>query len=363
MMGTLIFLATIHSVNDWLIDACRHMNRGDAITVWLIFGVIVVFDFIPGIILGIIWTSMVFIVRFSKIDVVGSSYSLNELSSSVERSARERKFLQEYGKDVKIFNLRGYLFFGSANMFFERIKAICEEKKFSYIIFDFKRVFGTDSTTSQVFVKLITLLESEEIKPVFCGMNRQVSQSFEIANVFEAEENKSLVLSDLDLALKWVEERLLADRSAERSPMNIHEILEEILGNCRDVEQLVMIMDRLPMENDEYLFHQGDAETSIYIIESGTIEVRLEDSGGKVTRLREFRRGSMLGEMASHTDVHKRTAAAVAIEQSVVYRLEPDRIPALGERALECDLLLHELIARQLASRLSFMNERTQADL
>jgi hypothetical protein len=50
-------------------------------------------------------------------------------------------------------------------------------------------------------------------------------------------------------------------------------------------------------------------------------------------------------------------------EDAVVYRLEPDKVSALDGNGLECRLLIHELVMRLLASRLSFMNERTQADV
>jgi SulP family sulfate permease len=307
---------------------------------------------------------MVFIARFSKIDVIGSSLSLNQLSSLVERSAPERKFLRQHGKDVKIFNLRGFLFFGSASGFFERIKAIYHEGaglSGSFAVFNFNRVVGIDSTAAQVFVKLIAFMESKQIKPVFCGMSRPVAEAFETGAVLP--EGEGFVFGDLDLALESIEERLLAERRRDAGPGSIHEILGEFLGERDKIERLVSIMDRLHLSKGAYLFHQGDEQTSFYVIESGTIEVRLEETGARPIRLREFRQGSILGEMAFVTDTHRRTASAVATEDSTVYRLEPDRISGLGEQALEYRLLLHELIARLLASRLKFMNVRTQADL
>jgi SulP family sulfate permease len=364
MLGALIFLIAIHFFNDWLIEACRRMNRLDALTVWLIFGVIVVVDFLPGILVGIIWTSMVFIARFRKIEVLGSSLGLNQLSSSVERSTAQRKFLREHGKAVRIFNLRGYIFFGSANDFFERIKESYQDESGaapSFALFNFTRVVGMDSTGAQVFVKLIAFLNSKQIKPVFCGMNRWVAKAFGVAEVFA--EGESLMLDELDAALKTIEESLLAQRPQERAQGDIREILLEFLGGRDKVESLMPLMDRVALKQGAYLFRQGDSETSFYLIQSGAIEVRLEEPGGKPTRLREFRQGSVLGEMAAVTDARQRTASAVAIEDAVVYRLEPDKVTELGEHALEYRLLINELIARLLASRLSFMNERTQADV
>ncbi|MBE0612876.1 MAG: cyclic nucleotide-binding domain-containing protein [Burkholderiales bacterium] len=362
LVGALVFLAAIHLIHDWLIAACRQMNRADALTVWLIFGVIVVVGFIPGILLGIILTSLMFIVRYSKIEVVGSSFSLDKMSSSVDRSSREIALIREFGKAVSVFNLRGFLFFGSANVFFERIKATCQQETgHSYFIFNFRRVLGIDSTAAQVFVKLINFLDSKGITPIFCGMNHTVSEAFRVSKVFG--EFEPLVLDDLDLALTWAEEKLLADRKQETGPSGIREILAEILGDSEKAERMSGIMRRLSLDKGDYLFHKGDSETSLYVIESGTIEVRLEQPDGTATRLREFRKGTVVGEMAAYSDRKTRSASALAVEKSVVYGLAPGSVKALGDRAQEYEVILHEFVARLLSARLLFMNSRTEADL
>lgn len=178
VMGALVFMAGIQFIHEWLFITSKEMPYDDMFTVWTIFGVIVLFDFIPGILVGIILTSLLFIIRISRIDVVGASLGLDKLSSSVERSIVERWVLKEHGQEVKIFNLSGFLFFGSANAFFERIKTICDQdSKHSYFIFNFERIIGVDSTAAQIFLKLNNLLDSHGIKPVFCGLNDHVLSS------------------------------------------------------------------------------------------------------------------------------------------------------------------------------------------
>ena len=143
VMGALVFMAATQFIHEYLIDAGRQMSCSDMLTVWLIFGVIVFVGFIPGILVGLILTSLLFIVRYSKIDILGSSYSLNQIASSVERAAPERKLLHEFGEHVQLFNLRGFLFFGTANVFFERMKAICDQSRSgTHFIFNFRRVSG-----------------------------------------------------------------------------------------------------------------------------------------------------------------------------------------------------------------------------
>jgi SulP family sulfate permease len=362
VVGTLVFLAAINLINDWLLTACRQMNRGDALTVWLIFGVIAATNFLNGILLGIMLTSLMFILRYRRIEIVGSSHLLNQLSSSVERSSAESAFIKEFGKSVQIFNLRGFIFFGSANSFFERIKSLCQEKTgLQFFIFNFKRVLGIDSTTAQVFVKLINLLASKEITPVFCAFNNEVAEAFRISGIFE--ETDPLIINDLDSALTLVEERLLAEQSNDIAQKNLQGILMGILRDPAKAERMSQMMRCRELKKGEYLFHQGDTETTLYVIESGAMEVRLEPQSGKIIRLREFRSGTVVGEMAAYTNNQSRTASAVALEKTVVYGLELAALKAMGEQGREYELILHEFIARFLCARIFFFDSRLQADL
>jgi SulP family sulfate permease len=363
LVGTLVFMIAVELIYEWLIESSHQMNLSDTLIVWIIFVVIVGFDLIPGILLGVLLTSLMFIVRYSKIEIVGSNFSLKQLTSSVDRSVREINFLKDFSVKVEIFNLRGFLFFGSANIFFERMKEICskEENKYSHLVFDFRRVLGIDSTATQVFIKLINLLESNQITPIFCGMNHAVEEVFKVANVFD--KRSSYVFKNLDLALIWVEESLLANRAIDSRPPDINSILTDILGESEKANQISKFMIRKELKKDEYLFRQGDIGSSFYVIESGKIEICLENPSGLLTRLREFRGGTVVGEMAAYSINKSRSASALAIENSIVYEWAPENIKALGKDYLEYEVIVHEFIARLLSTRLLFMNNRSQADL
>jgi len=362
VLTALIFMVAFQFLHDWLVVACRNMGRSDTLIVWAIFAVIAAVGFIPGIVLGIILTSLMFIVRYSKMGIVRSAFSLDQVGSTVDRSPVENRIIGRFGNEVKIFNLRGFLFFGSASQFFETIKKLIQgESSYRYMVFDFKRVLGIDSTAAQVFSKIVKFLDSREIEPVFCGMSAVVAESLKGSQVIAGD--KFLVLDDLDLALRSAEEILLDDRLYRARALNIHDILVEIIEDKEKAALLVGIMDRLELKRGDYLFRQGDTDTFLYIIESGGIEVRLEKLDGGAIRLREFRPGTVVGEMAAYTDSKRRSASAVAIRPTVVYRLVPDKVKKLPEQALQCEMALHEFVARLLAARLTFMNKRMEVEI
>lgn len=360
VVAALVFMAAVQLIVEYLLKACQGMSKSDGRTAWLIFGMIVVFGIIPGVVVGIIVTALLFIMRYSKVEIVGSTYSLNQIASSVERAISERNILTGQGEHVQVYNLQGFLFFGTANLYFERMKGICEQSRGdTFFIFNFKRVSGIDSTAVQVFRKILNLLESKAITPVFCSFGDEAGRAFEVAGFLA--DRKCIVLDNIDLALKWVEEQLLEEHTSEAGNRSRVEMLEDMLGDRGKAEELASRMEQLILEKDDYLFRQGDQETSAYLIHSGTIEIRLETGEGKHLRLREFRHGSIIGEMAAYSESKTRSASAVAIEPTVLYRLDALRLSALN--ASKSEAALHELVARVLAARISFMNQRLEADV
>ena len=72
-----------------------------------------------------------------------------------------RACLHEEGKRVHVFWLSGFIFFGSSNGLFERIKRVIEgqkEKPVGYIVLDFSSVQGLDTSAVLSLVKLRNFL-------------------------------------------------------------------------------------------------------------------------------------------------------------------------------------------------------------
>ncbi len=357
VIGAIVFFAGIHLMYEWLIEVRHKMTVPEAFAVWSIFAVIAAVGFIPGVVLGIVLTSLLFIVRYSGIDVVDSAYFLDQMASSVDRPSADQSLLQHYGKTGKIFNLRGFLFFGTASLYYEELKRLVEqEERYEYVVLNFHRVTGMDSTAVQVFFKIVNFLESIGAIVVFCGMSPQVRRALTEDEDFDS--NRFLIRDTLDSALMWVEEHLLVTHEPPEGPQNIREIVLNIIGDQAKADWLVAKMQRREIAKDQYLFRQGDRDTNLYIIESGMIEVRLE-SAERVTRLRDFCEGTVIGEMAAYSDEKTRSAAALATTSSVVYCLTPEKM-AETEGNLP---ILHEFVARLLVARLIFMNKRLDLGL
>jgi SulP family sulfate permease len=361
VLAAVVFFTAFQLMYDWLVSVGSRMTLPEAFAVWSIFAVIVAVGFIQGVMLGILLACLLFIVRYSRIDVVDSSFFLHQVASSVDRPGADLELIHRYGEKARIFNLRGFLFFGSASSFYDQLEQRIEQGAgYEYVVLNFQRVTGMDSTAVQVFLKLVGFLASKGTMIVFCGMEPSVRRALTQAG--HAGPHQFIVRNDLDAAVGWVEEHLLVTHEPVAGPEDIHGIVTQVIGDPAKAAWLVERMERLELKKGEYLFRMGERDTSLYVIESGMIEVRLE-SEGRVTRLRDFSKGTVIGEMAAYSDQKARSAAAVAMAPAVVYRLAPDRILA-ARSALPGELsVLHEFVARLVVARLIFMNKRLELGL
>jgi hypothetical protein len=65
--------------------------------------------------------------------------------------------------------------------------------------------------------------------------------------------------------------------------------------------------------------------------------------------------------MLAYSGNKERSASEIAIEPAVLYRINNAKLAAMNDAKSEA--ALHELVARLLAARIGFMNQRNHPDL
>ena len=100
----------------------------------------------PGVAAGLVAAIGLFVVRYSRIDVVKHSLTAKEHQSNIERPSIEAEYLHEAGDSVLILELQGFIFFGTASRIIEHVKSHLERSEaLRFVIFDFRLVTGVDS--------------------------------------------------------------------------------------------------------------------------------------------------------------------------------------------------------------------------
>ena len=178
------------------------------------------YDFVVGIVLGIVLACLIFVVQTSRVSAIRAVYSGKIAESTVRRHPAHRRFLHEVGGQIRITKLSGYLFFGTIVAVEKRIRHLIVEEAFSrqsirYLIIDFSHVGGIDFSAAEAFVRMNRVLRSRDIEMLLCGISLEgdIGKSLMMVGLLEDEESDEgdppRVFEDLNQALEACENELL----------------------------------------------------------------------------------------------------------------------------------------------------------
>ena len=115
-----------------------------------------------------------------------------------------------------------------------------------------------------------------------------------------------------------------------------------------DRVELAKVIDESHVAAGEALFHAGDPGDSLFIVQSGEIELFIKDTVGQKIVLATPSSGDMFGELAM-LDSGPRTATAVALQDSDILVLDRDDLVLLFQKKPEA--ALHMLAALSSLTR------------
>lgn len=364
--GILMFLG-LEFLADWVVAGWSRLARPDYIIVIIIMAVIAMFNFLVGVAVGLLAMIILFVLSYSQVNVVHHALSGAEITSSVERNHSQRRLLAEtLGQHIYILELQGFIFFGTANAVLERIKSYLETAHLhavNFILLDFRRVTGLDSSAVFSFKKALQLSETKTFILVLTGISEKIRQQLSRSDLF-ADPTRVLTFRDLDHGLENCENELLRRHDMENMNMVISISQQLAAGGFKhaDPDRILNYLESLQVKRGERLIQQGDPADSLYFIEDGTLSVQLEMGEGKQVRLKTLSSGTAVGEIGFYLDV-PRTASVVADTPAVVYRLSRVALEKMREMEPELALAFHEYMARMLSERLQTTTRTLEASL
>jgi SulP family sulfate permease len=314
-----------------------------------------------GIGLGVLLAFVLFVLRYSRVSAIHVRATLSDHRSSVERSLAASQLLQGEGSGASIYCLRGFLFFGTANSINEQIteQEALEESEFHTILIDMQRVTGVDVSALNAFAQLRKRCEADGVRLSYSEVPAEIrEQLLAVDAVSLSDDGSPLIFDTLDLALEHLEDDILAHNSEEGGLRSIDGFLLSLIGDADKVKILRQAMERISCEAGATLFRQGDSDTAMYIIERGSLSAFIPSTAGELMRVKKFMPGSLVGELSAYLTQKHRTATVVADEDSVVYRLDLEKVDELDSENHELRACIHELVAKTLAERVSAMNKR-----
>jgi SulP family sulfate permease len=355
--GMLLFLG-LGFMTEWLVDARRFLPAVDYLLVWIILAVIATFGFLQGIGAGIFIAAIIFVITYSRVNVVKNVLSGETYHSNVDRPKAHRELLARKGAQIYILRLQGFIFFGTIQHILERIRDRISDKSqqpLKFLVLDFQRVTRLDSSAVFGITRLKQLTQANDVLMVWTQVSGTIRRQLERGGLVDETDDSFIILPTLDHGVEWCENKLLAAEGISDLTGFIEKmegLLKRALPGFQAVERLMKYLERMEFKQGEYLMREGDPPSEMYFVEAGLVTAQLEAPDGQVIRLRTIRGGATVGEIGLYLGA-VRTASVVAARPSAVYRLSAESLKNMREQDPEVAAHLHEWIARLLAERLT----------
>lgn len=336
---------------EWLWGARRRMARLDYVLTIGIVVVIATVGFLPGVGAGLAAAIVLFVYRYSRIDVVKHALTARDHQSNIERSLDQAEFLRQRGEAVLVLELQGFVFFGTANRIVDRIKsALLDEAALRFVILDFRLVTGVDSSAVVLFERVAHMAGERDVRLLLTGMAPATRDQF--SSLIDTYSDFVWDESDLDHGLARCEDILLEDLDdgdwrGRALPEGLTQRLAEYL-----IERTV------PAGSE--LMRQGDPSPGIYLLMSGRATVLLEKPNEEPVRLRTLLEGTVIGEISLYRN-ELCTATVVADTNCEVLHLTPEAFDNLCGGNPVAAAELHAFVAHTLAGRVSHANQTIRA--
>ena len=322
ILGGMLAYLGVAILTELVRSPAQHALTDNALATVMML-VIINFGYLMGVVLGIIGACLLFALSYSRIGVIRRHLTRQEFSSNVQRAPSSHVSSGEEGKRIHVFWLSGFIFFGSSNGLFERIKLaidVQEDKPVGYVVLDFSAVPGLDTSAILSLIKLRNYCNEHGVTLAFSDLSHAMRISFQRAGFFGRGEPHRLFASRNE-ALEWCEDMLLTHYEAgEASADSFESWLTAELGGAAEVARIASYFERHELQVDEAVFKQGEPSDCVEIVASGCITAIRKDEQGRPIRLRRMVGYTVVGEMGFYRQV-PRTATVIAEEPSVVYRL------------------------------------------
>ena len=355
VLGGVISFLGFGFLVEWLIDVRRRLPVFEYAVILLIFFVAGTIGFLEAVAVGILASTILFIVKYSRINVVRHALSGRSYRSNVARTEDQAGMLRETGRVMLILKLQGFIFFGTANKLLDDIRqrARREVDPVRYVLMDFGMVNGLDSSAVMCFIKLHLLALSDGLVLVMTNLSPGLRDQMEACGLSLEPQPSLHTFADFDRGVEWCENDLLRAQGVDPRVESeaVAELLTRELPDDVDACAVMAYMERQDVDEGRYLTRQGERADDLFFIESGQVTVLLELEEGAVVRLLTTGLGT-IGEIGLYTGL-ERTASVVAEAPSVVYRLTLAALDRMEREDPRLAAAFHKFIARRLATRLA----------
>jgi anti-anti-sigma factor len=389
VLAALVAQAGYYLFDRWTLQLLVRAVRGltinwsslvaDLVVIALVTVIAVAGEVVLAVGMGISIALVVFALRMSR-GVIRSWRHGDTMHSRRTRDVRDAGLLASNGRSILMVELEGPMFFGSVEQLHNRIDAAIAEQV-RYIVLDITRVNEIDSTGARILRQTWQRMRAIGAELLICGQDAHhptgdMLRDHGVGDLI----GEGRVFPDLDRALEWCENHLLAGlkqaaATSDELPLETLDITQGL--SAADCGLLREALTRVVFQAGDTVFAEGDQGDALYIIVHGSASVRLmrqapapskrppgplgDSRDARDLRLVTFSAGTVFGEMAL-LDSQPRSATVTADETLVCHVLERRHFEAFAEAHPRAGMTLLSNLARALSLRIRQTNRTLGSD-
>lgn len=354
VLGGLLLFTGGRLAARWIVTTARQLPRLEYASLVVIALMILTSGYIAGMAIGIVIGCLTFAFSASRVNAIKFSFDNTEYRSALDRSPDELALLAAHGGEIQGMALQSYLFFGSANRLYVRVRQLlAQQPQIRFLVFDFRLVTGLDSSATYSFSQIRDAADEKGARIVLVNLAPELERVFRVARLLE---DGVLVAGTLDRALEHCEEQVIAaHKPAGSEAHSLRAWLTQALDDPAMADRLAQHCMRREFPEGAVIARQGENAASMHFILEGRVGVILEQEDGRNLRVRSLGPQTTIGEMGLIAR-KPRSGTIKAEAPTVLYELPLEayeRIrrenPALGQALLA-------YVTEVMAERLSFAN-------
>ena len=237
-----------------------------------------------------------------------------------------------------------------------------------YVILDMRWVQAVDITAAHMLNLVRDTLRDRGVPLLISHVREQLPNGRNLVEFFKQtglidDGHAVRVFKNLEVAIEWVEDRLVGDvvqSTVEEVPLRLAEM--DLFQGRRDVTMadLEARMQQRSVKAGEPVYNLGDQNRELYLIRRGSVRIMAPISGSRqFHHIASFGRGDFFGGLA-FLDDRARSDNAIASSDIDLFVLSLEQFNMLAEEHKKLALILIIAISRTLAQRLRHADgERT----
>jgi SulP family sulfate permease len=290
---------------SFIFDAVRRPYQQQA---WFDLGLTIIiaivclrYGYLTGVLAGLVCACMIFAVSYARLGAVRRHASRAQVPSHVVRPREATTYLRQHGDAIQLYWLSGYIFFGSSEGLFERIRddiGKLSPREVNHVLLDFSSVSGSDSSAILSLNKLRNFCARQKATVVLCSLSIAGRRNLERSGFFRGE-SACQVFDNFQTALSWCEGQMLARSGIviDTSQAGFEKWLQQRLGPEASIPELIAYLERKEIGERQIIYQEGDAADTLDLVAAGDLNVDITTENGGTRRVRRLATHTVVGEI------------------------------------------------------------------